>query len=137
MRVGFPGGPRLEWYDRNPQECTFTYAGDDVAPHSSTVRWTYTVPTGKKLFVESAVALVTRVTAADTASEVVARVTARAMSLLRAKIYTNAVGDKDHMNVGRSVIMLAGSVLQGSTADLSTAGTIDFLATLHGIEFDA
>ena len=137
MRVGFPGGPRLEWYDRNPQPVDEVYIFDGVAPHAATVRFTYTVPTGKKFFLENAFAQVNRYTAAGTAGVAKGLVQARGAEVIQAKIQTNNVGDKDSMNVGRSVIALADEVVRGLTADGSTDGTVDYAIGFHGIEFDA
>ena len=137
MRVGFPGGPRLEWYDRNPQPKEGGYAGSAVAPHTLTQRFTYTVPTGKKFFLENAYAYLMRYAAADAAERVMASISARGQSLAFTQIMTNAVGDKDSMNVGRSVIMQAADVLLGNTSDASTAGSVDYSLNYHGIEFDA
>ena len=137
MRVGFPGGPRLEWYDRNPQPQSLYYSGIDVGPHSSISRFSYTVPTGKKFFLENANVLVLRKTAATTEGQVEGYISARIPYIVYAELITNNVGDRSQMNVGRSVIMQAGELLNALTFDLSTGGTLDYIINAHGIEFDA
>ena len=137
MRVGFPGGPRLEWYDRNPVGKEFLYQAPTVAPHALVQRFLYTVPTGKKFFLESGLALAIRDAAAGPADLVTAYLFARDYRCLAAVLLTNAVGDRAQMNQGRSVIMVDGDRLQGMTGDVSTGGTINYMVSAHGIEFDA
>ena len=137
MRVGFPGGPRLEWYDRNPQGVEQAYTAAGVAPHGFTVRFTYTVPTGKKFFLENAVGITVRKTAATTPGMAFCGVSARNYGVVEGQVRTNNVGDLNSMNVGRTVIMVAGDQLKGDSQDASEGGTMDYEVYAHGIEFDA
>lgn len=136
MRVGFPGGPRLEWYDRNPQSVDEGALIDDTAPHSLTTRFTYTVPTGKKCFVELAMVHMLRSAAASSVEKATVEILARGTYVVAAEIETNNVGDRASMVVGRNCIMLAGDVIAGRTVDGSTGGTIDYMLGFMGIEFD-
>ena len=137
MKVGFPGGPRLEWYDRNPQPIEQAYWAEDLAPHTITERFSYTVPTGKRFFLENARVKVVRTAAATAVDRIIAAVQARAIEIVEVDLHKNQVGDSDGENVGRSVIMLAGEVLRAVTYDDSTGGTADYRMMAHGIEFDA
>jgi len=137
VRVGFPGGPRLEWYDRNPQSITFTFYAEDTAPHSTTIRWSYTVPTGKKFYVENAMAFQLRGVAATTLGRSYVRVVARDVSVLHAQMERNEVGDSVHLNVGRGCLVQAGEEVRGITMDEGEGGTIDMGASMHGVEFNA
>jgi len=128
---------RKEWYDRNSLELSREYYGIGVAPHGYTTRWTYTVPTGKKLFVECALASVVRITAATTAGEATAYVYCRGIAVVKPLLHTNGVGDKDTMNIGRNAVMVGGGALNGGTGDASTGGTTNLRTTALGIEFDA
>ena len=136
MRVGFPGGPRLEWYDRNPLSKNPSYEGS-VGPHAAVDRASYTVPTGKKFLLENSMVHMDRDVEATTPGWAGVEILARDAVLIYATIRTNVVGDKAKMNVGRSVIMRAGEVVRISSFDLSTGGTIRYDSSFHGIEFDA
>ena len=137
MRVGFPVGPRLEWYDRNPSGKEWGYSGTGVGPHGLTTRFSYTVPTGKKFILENAYAITIRATVAGTPGYAFCGVSARLYGVVQAKMLSNNVADIDSMNVGRSVIMKAGEALKGDSQDTSTDGTMTYEVIAHGIEFDA
>ena len=136
MRVGFPGGPRLEWYDRNPLPQEFEYAGQ-VGPHSVIDRITYTVPSGKKFFLENAEVLIMRDTAPTAEGLAQALIMARGYRLIIADILSATINDKSSMNVGRSIIMRAGEIIKIATADISTEGSHRYDCSFHGIEFSA
>jgi len=57
--------------------------------------------------------------------------------ILRAIIYTNNVGDKEHQSIGTSLVLCPGDTVAGLTTDLSTGGTCEELLTLKITEFDA
>jgi len=78
-----------------------------------------------------------RATAATALQYAYAHVLARNNYVVYAELYVNTPGATDAMNVGQSIIALAGSVITGYSADLSTGGTIDYQLAAHGIEFDA
>jgi len=137
VKVGFPGGPRLEWYDRNPQGVEEYYYGIDLGPHVPVQRFLYTVPTGKKFLLENALALCVRKTVAAPLGVCYGRIHARAEYLVYARMFLNVAGDQKEMNVGRSVILLAGEPISGNTGDASTGGTVSYILTIHGVEFDA
>jgi len=68
MRTGVLGAQRPEPHDRNPVRQTLTYSGTGIAPHATTQRFSYTVPSGKKAIVLAAQANLQRATAATTAA---------------------------------------------------------------------
>jgi len=142
VKVGFPGGPRLEWYDRNPYHRFQSYHGEDVAPHVQTTRWSYTVPYGKKAFVESAFVYVERATAAGTARLAQSQIEIQPFGqstnyLLLVALRTNTVGDHDHEAMGNGPILLVGDAVGGYTVDTSTGGTVDYTMDAKITEFDA
>jgi len=141
-RVGFPGGPRLDWYDRNPGNQRQLYAVAGVAPHLETIRWTYTVPAAKKAWISAAFVAARRATAATTAGEVRARVVfapsgGQYGSIIMARIFGNVVNDQDKAAFGPGMMMQATDQLLGLTMDLSTGGTIDYEVTAVIVEFGA
>jgi len=138
--VGYPDWSlhmRPFWYDRNPKSKDYDYSGVGVDPHPATTHVTYTVPTGRKFFLENALAIIIRTEAATVSGSVRARVIARGRRIVTARMQKNAVGDSAQMNVGRSVILREGESIKLETADYSTGGKIDYLLAFHGIEFDA
>jgi len=137
LRVGFPGGPRLEWYDRNPLKHSDSYDSGSIAPHVLTIRMSYTVPTGKKAFLESCLAKAIRRTVATTESTVLSAIKARGHRLLLAWLMTNNVGDADSQVIGQSVTLNAGEAVLGETLDQSTGGTCNYYLAIHATEFDA
>jgi len=142
VRVGFPGGPRLEWYDRNPYHRFQSYMNNNTAPHGVTTRWTYTVPTGKKAFVEGAQTYIHRITAAAPVGlvQVVIYVTPSGggmSAFLLSQLITNNVGDKDHTEIGGGPVLYPGDAIEGQTSDVSTGGTTNLNITTEITEFNA
>jgi hypothetical protein len=133
---------RPAWYDRNPTHKLLSWGQLNVAPHGETVRWTYTVPAGKKAFVESVFAYLRRSAAATTVGRaaVVIWITpsgGSAAILIDVEILTNNVGDSDRQGVGQSLILLPGDTIEARTVDISTGGTVNYSAAAKITEFDA
>jgi len=137
MRVGFPGGPRLEWYDRNPSGQVAQYSGSAIGPHSATVRASYTAPTGKKVMVMLVFGEVFRSAAATTLGKARIAFTIGGASTLEISHQDNTVGSIQRFGSGMTLILLAGQAVQISTQDLSTAGTLDYRTQVQMIEFSA
>ena len=132
----------LHWYDRNPSVEVDSYSGLLVVPHSAETRLTYTVPTGKKAFVELLYAKILIGTIAESAGMRYAiwRYTKKdgsAKNIVYVNIRTNVAGDKDKHEIGQSMIMLEGDKLEGITGDSSIGGTVDYLLGYKITEFDA
>ena len=137
MRVGFPGGPRLEWYDRNPSTDVLVYSASGVAPHAVTVRATYTVPTGKKAWLS----LITQSIFRATAATVVGKVTtwiwiagAPASFLLH---QDNTEAAKEHAITSAVAAVQSGQVVEIRTQDAGEGGTMDYVLSILYTEFDA
>jgi len=142
VRVGFPGGPRLEWYDRNPQIVWTIYHGIGIAPHTSTQRASYTVPTGKKASLEFISLFISRTTAPTTSGQVrsMATYTPSGGSIgwaLIAAFNSATVDFTDKANVGHAGALQAGDNLSIYTADASTGGTCEYRENIKVTEFDA
>jgi len=142
VRVGTPSAvARPHWYDRNPSNIWRQYAAT-LGPHSSTQRWSYTVPAGKKALVEFSIACLLRVTAASTVGEAYAYVYytpsgGTGGSLFEVRLLTNGIGDGKSLIVGQGIMMFAGDQLLGFTGDGSTGGTIEYVIAVKITEFDA
>lgn len=129
------------WHDRNATARGRSYSAGAVAPHGSTTRWTYTVPSSKKCLLESAWCLVMRDGAAAPAG--------RARSLVyvdtgdgtsevgEPQILTNGVGDQQSALVAGQMTLNAGGIVAAVTEDSSTGGTVRFMATAKLTEYDA
>jgi hypothetical protein len=142
MRVGpQPIIARPAWHDRNPTSKTYYFCAD-ASPHSITERFSYTVPSGKKAMVEVLSCRVERRTAATSPSSVLAAFHFTPSGgtgnyILRAIIYTNNVGDKEHQALGTTLILCTGDTIKAYTYDGSTGGTCEHLLTMKITEFDA
>ena len=132
----------VPWYDRNPKSVLKRYVATDVAPHATTERWSYTVPKGKKAFIEYIGVLIQRITAAGTPGQVTACIDlgvedATPVSMMAAILITNTAGDIDRDSIGQSLTLNAGEVLKCSTTDLSITGTVRYICVAKITEFDA
>jgi len=136
-RVGFPGGPRLEYYDRNPAPGLVSWTADGIAPHGATIRASYTVPTGKKALIVGGTAMMMRATAATTLGR------ARAYGATPTSIVfdlfhkSNTVDSLQQVVSAVSYVIYAGITTSLVTADASTGGTIDYNVYLTYTEFSA
>jgi len=142
VRVGFPGGPRLEWYDRNPLTRTQIWVGLGIAPHAVTDRGSYTVPTGKKAFLETAFCSARRATAPTTSGRVGSAIyyTPSAGSpgyMLQTPFNNAAVDSFQAQVVGQAGCLVAGDIVGLITLDESTGGTCDYRLTAKITEFNA
>jgi len=138
VRIGTPGVvARPAWYDRSPSLQLKRFYGVDVAPHSATQRWTYTVPAGKKAFLEAINLKLIRKTAASTVGVAYASIVLNTYSVFEARVVTNNVGDKDAVSVGQALTLNPGDTLEGYTYDGSTGGTFDYQTIVKITEFDA
>ena len=137
MKIGFPGGPRLEWYDRNPIDVSLSWTGDDVAPHGPTVQATYTTPTGKKAFVGAACLVICRETAATTPSDVIMWVSWTSGSVPYLYHLDNTVDSITSKEVYLGGVLLSGDSITIRSLDVSVGGTLDYDATIVIMEFDA
>jgi len=137
------------WYEnaRNPLQVMKYFsahpnAASAIAPHSSTSRWTYTVPSGKKAYVELVDVLIMRTEAASAADTVWVLVNHTAFTggvagLISTEFISNTVGASATKTLSQSVLMLTGDTLTAFTADMSTGGKCVYAVTCKITEFDA
>ena len=137
VRVGFPGGPRLEWYDRNPIMQQANYGPSLFGPHSETVRATYTVPTGKKAFLASMDLGAERHAASTTDGVWQIFIVAGAAEVVRAFSEDSTVYARVHKSLSQAGIILAGQDISLRTSDVSTGGTVLYAGGWNIVEFDA
>ena len=137
MRVGFPGGPRLEWYDRNPGTGVLIYSDAGVAPHTITVRATYTVPTGKKAWLSMITQSILRATAATTEGKVTTWIFIAGSAASFLLHLDNTEGAKEHAITAAVAAVQSGQVVEIQTEDAGIGGTMDYLVAILYTEFDA
>lgn len=132
--------PRAEWYDRNAAPQPKTYAANNVAPHVATQRWSYTVPSGKKAWLESLFLFVIRQTAATAAGRSGCAITvtqdALMVNLLNNEFTDNTVNHLKDMFATNFGILVAGNVVTGWTFDESTGGTMGYTIAAKLTQFD-
>lgn len=138
-----PSSSRPEFYDRNSLHVNDDFAANNLAPHSETVRDSYTVPSGKKMFLE---AVYVYIFIADAASIPGTKFTAISITPNGETRYTlyrallsdseNAGGNKDQWTVGGSAMLFPGDAVEIRTLDSGTDGQLDVVASWKGTEFD-
>jgi len=142
MRIVYPPGARTEFYDRNPIQIQGVYEARAIAPHAQTTRWTYTVPAGKKMYAGSlfcGIVCDTDQTGGGECDSSIAMTPSGGAvgGLLRASMaFSSTTTGRAEPAVGGGYF-LAGDALLGRTEDLGTGGTISYLVSLQGTEFDA
>lgn len=118
------------------------YLASNVAPHASTTRSTYTVPTGKKARVDAISGEMMIKTAAGPAAErrvlfgVVVGGTAYYAGIMSLCADKNTVGNISSLSVGSGLLMLVGQVSNIVSTDESTGGTLDYRMSILITEYD-
>lgn len=142
MRQGnlLPGKPN--WYDRNPSANFKTYWVAAGGPHSTTIRWTYTVPTNKKTLVDAVSTYVRRASAATSASFVGVIIeidpTGGSFEMICVSFMNgNVIDGGMNAEFGQAGTLNPGSVIQCRTFDSSTGGQINMLGAAKLTTFDA
>lgn len=136
----FPARPA--WYDRNATNQNQGAIVTAAAPHTNTIRWTYTVPSARKAFVEILTVTMVRNGAAAplgfyenfityTPNAGVAKIP------LIVWMRTNNVGDRVSQAIGQGMTLYAGDVINASDDDASTGGSVDYHSSIKAAEFDA
>jgi len=142
-RIWSPGKyvARPAWYDRNPTPINAWYEAD-TTPHAETERWTYTVPAGKKGFVEFLSLYARRYLVATALLAAFGIIYYRPSGgterkLTQVYLYDNTLGKETSQVIGQGITMGPGDRIRGTTLDNSTGGGITFFLTMKGTEFDA
>jgi len=127
MKVSSFAVARPAYYDRNATATYSTYNSSGIAPHTYTVRWTYTVPAGKKAIMETATILIsTQVVATVNGSrEAYIRVTSPSSATI---IYlgntTNTALAFTFIAAPTQPTFYAADAITGNTFDSGTGGQV-------------
>jgi hypothetical protein len=142
VEVGHLQSSRPADYDRNPVNTARIYNAV-VGPHAAVDRWTYTVPSGKKSRLANCFCRVVRIAAAGAAADDIAAVIVVPVSggnayASLAMIFSNVVGIGDSQAVAPNIILVAGDIVKGLTAQTSTTTSSESMAAIALTnEFDA
>lgn len=133
---------RPNYYDRNPEGVLPDFAGS-ASPHALTTRDTYTVPAGRKAYLEYIGLMVRRATAATTPLRFAAIITFfdtvlnKARNLDEVWSLTNTVGSGDRDSVASSIHLTTGDIITLQTIDESTGGVVTYNLITKLTEYDA
>ena len=138
-------GGKNAYYDRNAQMYTMFMTGT-YAPHASTVRGEYTVPSGKKALLLTCNVALERKTAPTTVGTVMVSVYAypaynpqgnNYFTWSRTRFTTGTVGDYRQKNDRLDYLLNSGDVVRFSTIDDSVGGDCWYDVYIPIMEFDA
>lgn len=139
MRIAYPVYNARPYYDRSPAQKFMNYEGIAVAPHAEIQRDLYTCPAGKRAKVMGVSLTALRVTAAAPVGLV--KVTLRHTSggitrdIQYAAMLKNNVGDSCDVHLGELVWLETADEIRLETSDLSTGGTVTYLASVSICEY--
>jgi len=141
MRVGSFAVARPAYYDRNATSTLQSY-GADLAPHTTTTRFTTTVAAGTKLIVEVAQAFTMTTSAATTAgrgfSQVQVTSGGTSVDLARVdQIQLSTSQAATQQLIPLSLTVYAGETVTGVTFNGSTGGTLFHVAAFKGTTYSA
>lgn len=142
MQVNSPSSSRAAWYDRNAVTIMQEFQVNGIGPHPLTIRWSYTVPTGRKANIEVTTLNVIRVTAATSIELYNAQIYMASASPSHA--YCGYIVSIDNtppviqsVNVTPTMTLYEGDAMHGADGDGSTGGIVTYQTSMKGSEFDA
>lgn len=142
MKLGSLAAARPQYYDRNSVDNGANYSAVSIAPHTSTVRWTVTAASNKTIYVDCGLAFLQRSTVPTVMQGANCQVFvtpngASLLPILTSNLLNSTVGSYDRATMTGSVLLKAGSNIQGITSDYSTGGDFTYIVTCHYTTFDA
>jgi hypothetical protein len=140
MNILYPAGTKREWVDRNPLITTQYYTVVGLGPHTLTNRGQYTVPTGRRAFVDNIFLYLHRNNVATTADVAYAGAVTydnfQIVDIARAAQNQNVRGVVTTYNLNIALYLSAMQYVRMYTLDNSTGGSYDYYISLHIVEFD-
>ena len=142
MRVSSFAVARPAPADRNGLTTTQSYGPTTVASHGGTVRFSFTVATGKKVSVLYTQVFVQRATAAtvDGLNRPTIAVTPSGSvqtTLVSLPKVSNTVDNSQTIAIGTSLSLNAGDYVEASSFDVATGGTITLFIAMNLLTYDA
>lgn len=137
LNVGLDTRARLQpWYQPNFAQGDSVYAGTSIAPHASTWRADYTVPTDRIAIITQMSAFMLRDAAPSAAGFATLRVLHYPDAMMTVGEISATVGVPRSDTIGQGLVMKAGEAIALYTADASTGGTYHYRTAIDYIEFD-
>ncbi len=142
MRIYTTPRTTAQYYDRAPLTISKSGSSNGAAPHAATQRWTYTVPSARKLLIELLSLTQIRLTVAAPVGlwQNGIQYTPNLQGIATIWVHIslgNNIGDKDHLATGLGMTLLPGDVINQVDTDTSTGGTTTQQSGMKGTEFDA
>jgi len=142
MRVSSYAVARPAAFDRNPVQTVKNYAAFSLAPAALTVRWTYTVPAGKRALLTSAHIYVQRNSTATSIGQnqydiSIAPLGIGATAIMQFYDSDNTLQRTLSGFMGQGPLLNATDVVTGNTRDGSTGGSNNTSISATFTEFDA
>lgn len=133
---------RPQFYDRNPVPKSQLFSGAGIAPHADVIRWSYTVPVGKKAWVDGCTVYVIRDAAATAVNSCFCGIqyTPSGGAISRLNVcyqVVNTVGDQIHNSLTQIGALMPGDLIQADDSDISTGGTHVIEESAKYTEYDA
>ncbi len=124
-------------FERNPESKKAEFVQNNVAPHGSTVRATYTVPANKQAQIDLITGFLFRRSAAAPEDTVTVKITASIGGrLLTLQFKDNTVGFTIKESFSRNKLLEPGESVEIETEDDSTGGAINYMLNAAITEFD-
>ena len=124
-------------FERNPLSKKVEFTQNNVGPHGSTIRATYTVPSNKLAQIGLITGLLFRKQVASALDNVIVKFEASiAGRLLTFMFRQNAVGDQVQESISRNKLLESGEIIEIETEDDSTGGQINYALNVAITEFD-
>lgn len=118
------------------------YEGFSIAPHSDTVRASYTVPANKIFRVDLLSIQLIRISTPSSighswGSVSITEFGGASVITFKRSLFTLVEGSDIHEAVSPKIILEAGDYIKLHTADFSTIGNVIYQLYMHGVEVDA
>ncbi len=142
MKVIQTFSARPDWYDRNPSSALWEVELVGIAPHSETVRGTYTVPSGKLAVVDIVYLEIMRTDVPDAVGRAALRLLysddgATWRTIAKADLKTAEMFGIDKVHLTGLGIFMPGDSFRITTFDGSTGGECYYNAVVKIFTFDA
>jgi len=134
-----------EWYDRNAINQTKKYIAVNVAPHGTTIRWTYTVPNYKKAWLDFIWFSIRRRTAATALIDYGGNVVylfytpkgGTGKVMFNIVLNDNTVDKEWKETISSNIALFEGDKIELITINEDTGGAMDYDVFAKITEFDA
>jgi len=137
MKVTSYAVARPAYYDRNATSVTNSIAGFSSGPHSTTSRWSTTVPAGKKILIESVFLFMYRVSAPTVNGLTGYFIAVDAPVLATCNIISSLVLAYSTNNLFGNATAYGGSSIAAYSYDLCTGGSVYYDGNFRGTQFDS